>query len=64
MLCVPLGIEVKFKNMVYPVLLAPRYIPELHAVTQTEEGEFRGCANCHAKSGDVIAGFIFFGQKH
>lgn len=38
--CVPLGIEVKFKNMVYPVLLAPNYIPELNEVTQTEDGEF------------------------
>lgn len=39
MLGPPLGIEVKFKNMVYPVLLAPDYIPELHVVTQTEDGE-------------------------
>lgn len=41
MLRVPSGIEVKFKNMVYPVLLAPDYIPELHVVTQTEDGEFQ-----------------------
>lgn len=27
--------------MVYPVLLAPSYIPELHVVTQTGDGEFR-----------------------
>lgn len=38
---VPLGIEVKFKNMVYPVILAPAFIPELNAVTHTDDGEYR-----------------------
>lgn len=33
------GIEVKFKNMVYPVILAPAFIPELNAMTHTEDGE-------------------------
>lgn len=33
------GIEVKFKNMVYPVILAPTFIPELNAVTHTKDGE-------------------------
>lgn len=36
------GIEVKFKNMVYPVILAPAFIPELNTVTHTEGGEY-----CH-----------------
>lgn len=36
------GIEVKFKNMVYPVILAPAFIPELNTVTHTEDGEY-----CH-----------------
>uniref|UniRef100_A0A8C4F212 2Fe-2S ferredoxin-type domain-containing protein n=1 Tax=Dicentrarchus labrax TaxID=13489 RepID=A0A8C4F212_DICLA len=31
------GIEVKFKNMVYPVILAPAFIPELNTVTHTED---------------------------
>lgn len=35
------GIEVKFKNMVYPVILAPAFIPELNAVTHTADGERR-----------------------
>lgn len=39
-LCVCLGIEVKFKNMVYPVILAPSFIPELNSVTHTEDGEY------------------------
>uniref|UniRef100_A0A3B3VEH9 xanthine dehydrogenase n=1 Tax=Poecilia latipinna TaxID=48699 RepID=A0A3B3VEH9_9TELE len=30
-------IEVKFKNMVYPVILAPGFIAELNAVTHTED---------------------------
>lgn len=38
-LCVFPGIEVKFKNMVYPVILAPAFIPELNTVTHTEDGE-------------------------
>lgn len=29
----------KFKNMVYPVILAPSYISELNTVTHTDEGE-------------------------
>lgn len=33
------GIEVKFKNMLYPVILAPAFIPELSGVTQSEDGE-------------------------
>lgn len=39
--CVLSGIEVKFKNMVYPVILAPSNIPELNMVTQTEDGKCR-----------------------
>lgn len=35
------GIEVKFKNMVYPVILAPACVPELNAVTHTDHGERR-----------------------
>lgn len=36
-----LGIEVKFKNMVYPVILAPAFIPELNTVTHSDDGEYR-----------------------
>ncbi|KAF0046337.1 hypothetical protein F2P81_002866 [Scophthalmus maximus] len=31
------GIEVKFKNMLYAVVLAPVFVPELNAVTHTED---------------------------
>lgn len=34
------GIEVKFKNMLYPVILAPAFIPELNTVTHTDNGEY------------------------
>lgn len=36
----PSGVEVKFKNMVYPAILAPTFIPELSAVTHAEDGEY------------------------
>ena len=32
------GIEVKFKNQNYPILIAPTHIPELNAVEHTAEG--------------------------
>ncbi|XP_068446454.1 xanthine dehydrogenase/oxidase [Clinocottus analis] len=38
------GIEVKFKNMVYPVILAPAFIPELNEVRHTEDGVVFGAA--------------------
>ncbi|XP_054650388.1 xanthine dehydrogenase/oxidase [Dunckerocampus dactyliophorus] len=38
------GIEVKFKNMLYPVILAPAFIPELHRVIHTEDGIVFGAA--------------------
>uniref|UniRef100_H3CM91 Xanthine dehydrogenase/oxidase n=1 Tax=Tetraodon nigroviridis TaxID=99883 RepID=H3CM91_TETNG len=48
------GIEVKFKNMVYPVLLAPDYVPELHVVTQTEDGVVFGAACTLSHMGAVL----------
>ena len=33
-----IGIEMKFKNQNYPILIAPTHIPELNAVEHTEEG--------------------------
>uniref|UniRef100_A0AAX7VVT5 Xanthine dehydrogenase n=1 Tax=Astatotilapia calliptera TaxID=8154 RepID=A0AAX7VVT5_ASTCA len=38
------GQSVKFKNMVYPVILAPTFIPELSAVTHAEDGIVFGAA--------------------
>ncbi|XP_034409309.1 xanthine dehydrogenase/oxidase isoform X5 [Cyclopterus lumpus] len=38
------SIEVKFKNMVYPVILAPAFIPELNEVRHTEDGVAFGAA--------------------
>ena len=32
------GIEMKFKNQTYPVLIAPTHIPELNAVEHTSDG--------------------------
>ena len=38
------GVEVKFKNMVYPVLIQPNQIPELTSVTTTDSGIRVGAA--------------------
>ncbi|XP_056226642.1 xanthine dehydrogenase/oxidase [Seriola aureovittata] len=48
------GIEVKFKNMVYPVILAPTFIPELNAVTHTEDGIVFGAACTLSHMGAVL----------
>ncbi|XP_038153656.1 xanthine dehydrogenase/oxidase [Cyprinodon tularosa] len=48
------GIEVKFKNLVYPVILAPGFIPELNAVNQTEDGIVFGAACTLSHMGEVL----------
>ncbi|XP_041834296.1 xanthine dehydrogenase/oxidase-like [Melanotaenia boesemani] len=48
------GIEVKFKNMVYPVILAPAFIPELNAVTHSEDGITFGAACTLSHMGAVL----------
>ncbi|XP_027866259.1 xanthine dehydrogenase/oxidase isoform X1 [Xiphophorus couchianus] len=48
------GIEVKFKNMVYPVVLAPGFIAELNAVTHTEDGVVFGAACTLSHMGAVL----------
>ena len=32
------GLEVKLKNMSYPVIVAPTHIPELRAISHTDKG--------------------------
>ncbi|KAM6893010.1 xanthine dehydrogenase/oxidase isoform 1-T1 [Lycodopsis pacificus] len=48
------GIEVKFKNMVYPVILAPAFIPELNEVRNTEDGVVFGAACTLSHMGAVL----------
>ncbi|XP_042260124.1 xanthine dehydrogenase/oxidase isoform X3 [Thunnus maccoyii] len=48
------GIEVKFKNMLYPVILAPTFIPELNAVTHTDDGVVFGAACTLSHMGAVL----------
>ncbi|XP_049922243.1 xanthine dehydrogenase/oxidase [Epinephelus moara] len=48
------GIEVKFKNMVYPVILAPTFVPELSSVTQTDDGVVFGAACSLSHMGAVL----------
>ncbi|KAG8147698.1 hypothetical protein E2320_022476 [Naja naja] len=39
------GIEMRLKNMLYPVIIAPTWIPEMNSVQHTEEG-IRFGASC------------------
>ncbi|KAM4711210.1 xanthine dehydrogenase/oxidase [Anableps anableps] len=48
------GIEVKFKDMVYPVILAPGFIPELNAVIHTDDGIVFGAACTLSHMGAVL----------
>uniref|UniRef100_A0A3Q3LRE0 Xanthine dehydrogenase/oxidase n=1 Tax=Labrus bergylta TaxID=56723 RepID=A0A3Q3LRE0_9LABR len=48
------GIEVKFKNMVYPVILAPAFIPELNNVSHTADGVVFGAACTLSHMGAVL----------
>ena len=38
------GIEMKFKNQSYPILIAPTHIPELNAVEVTADGIIFGAS--------------------
>ncbi|KAL6115085.1 xdh [Pungitius sinensis] len=48
------GIEVKFKNMLYPITLAPAIIPELNEVRHTEDGVLFGAACTLSHMGAVL----------
>ncbi|XP_008301642.1 xanthine dehydrogenase/oxidase isoform X1 [Stegastes partitus] len=48
------GIEVKFKNTVYPIILSPTFISELNAVTHTEDGIVFGAACTLSHMGAVL----------
>ncbi|AWO95494.1 putative xanthine dehydrogenase/oxidase [Scophthalmus maximus] len=48
------GIEVKFKNMLYAVVLAPVFVPELNAVTHTEDGIVFGASCTLSHMGAVL----------
>ncbi|XP_068088896.1 xanthine dehydrogenase/oxidase isoform X2 [Hyperolius riggenbachi] len=48
------GIETKFKNMRYPVIIAPSWIPELNSVEHTQEGICFGASCTLAMMGDVL----------
>ncbi|CAB1330518.1 unnamed protein product [Coregonus sp. 'balchen'] len=44
----------KFKNLLYPVILAPAYIPELNTVQHTDEGIVFGASCSLTLLGDVL----------
>uniref|UniRef100_A0A3Q3EUS2 Xanthine dehydrogenase n=1 Tax=Labrus bergylta TaxID=56723 RepID=A0A3Q3EUS2_9LABR len=48
------GHMVKFKNMVYPVILAPAFIPELNNVSHTADGVVFGAACTLSHMGAVL----------
>ncbi|XP_075451587.1 xanthine dehydrogenase/oxidase isoform X2 [Ascaphus truei] len=48
------GIETKFKNMLYPVIIAPGWISELNAIRHTQEGICFGAACSLTSMGEVL----------
>ncbi|MEE6473682.1 hypothetical protein FKM82_010138 [Ascaphus truei] len=48
------GIETKFKNMLYPVIIAPGWISELNAIGHTQEGICFGAACSLTSMGEVL----------
>ncbi|XP_069743877.1 xanthine dehydrogenase/oxidase isoform X2 [Narcine bancroftii] len=48
------GIEMKFKNMLYPVILAPAHIPELTVTQSTDRGILFGAACTLTHIGNVL----------
>uniref|UniRef100_A0A671RBC4 xanthine dehydrogenase n=1 Tax=Sinocyclocheilus anshuiensis TaxID=1608454 RepID=A0A671RBC4_9TELE len=48
------GIEMKFKNLLYPVILAPAYIPELNIIQHTQDGIQVGASVTLTLLGDVL----------
>ncbi|XP_063775025.1 xanthine dehydrogenase/oxidase isoform X2 [Pseudophryne corroboree] len=48
------GIETKFKNMSYPVIIAPGWIPELNSVAHTQKGIRFGAACSLTTVGEVL----------
>ncbi|KAA0711294.1 Xanthine dehydrogenase/oxidase [Triplophysa tibetana] len=48
------GIEMKFKNLLYPVILAPAYIPALNSIQHTRDGIKVGASVTLTRLGDVL----------
>ncbi|XP_073682885.1 xanthine dehydrogenase/oxidase isoform X1 [Garra rufa] len=48
------GIEMKFKKLLYPVILAPAYIPELNTIQHTQDGIQVGASVTLTVLGDVL----------
>ncbi|RXN20664.1 xanthine dehydrogenase oxidase [Labeo rohita] len=48
------GIEMKFKNLLYPVILAPAYIPELNIIQHTQDGIQVGASVTLTVLGEVL----------
>ncbi|XP_062236272.1 xanthine dehydrogenase/oxidase [Platichthys flesus] len=48
------GIEVKFKNLLYPVILCPSFVSELNSVTHTDDGVVFGASCTLSHMGAVL----------
>uniref|UniRef100_A0A671R9N4 Xanthine dehydrogenase/oxidase-like n=1 Tax=Sinocyclocheilus anshuiensis TaxID=1608454 RepID=A0A671R9N4_9TELE len=61
------GIEMKFKNLLYPVILAPAYIPELNIIQHTQDGKrviyLKGCV-CLSMLFDGLKQILFVNTIH
>ena len=55
------GIEIKFKNQLYPVLIAPTHIKELTAVTHCDDGVTFGASTTLSTIDETLKKLI---EKH
>ncbi|XP_030645465.1 xanthine dehydrogenase/oxidase [Chanos chanos] len=58
------GIEMKFKNLLYPVILAPAHIPELNSVEYTEDGIVFGASCTLTLLGEVLSAEVEKCPRH
>ncbi|KAG2484282.1 hypothetical protein HYH03_016926 [Edaphochlamys debaryana] len=58
------GIEMKFKNMQYPVIIAPTHVKEMNAITVTEEGVEIGAAVTLTRMLRAFKGLIASRPRH
>jgi hypothetical protein len=56
--CMQVGIEMKFKDMKYPVIIAPTHVPELNAINITSTGVEVGAAVTLTRLMHTLKGLI------
>lgn len=59
-----IGIEVKFKNAVYPTYISPVHVPELNAVAVVSDGVEIGASVTLSKLAEVLRGLVEERPEH